>query len=521
MSTSEAPTMTQAAIRKLVADSVFASLKAQAANMANTDNTTRPREAPVARQCSYKEFMNCQPIKFKGTEGAIGLIHWFERTESVFSRSNCSKDCKVKFATSTLTEEALSCPNNGKEVVREMTRRHTGSQRIPLFPERSYLCLPPVRQKHVKASMLSFTKEMMIESAYCEASHQGLGAVLMQREKVIAYASRQLKLNKENYTTHDLEFGAVVFALKFGDTIWMAQILRCEYSLPSLESFPHNGRELFGSSIWQTISLILVLGCCPGVSMPFSDSNVCRNYEEASTFKKRNPLVGYGAIKASEARDYRQKAKIRWAVEGDENSKFFHGIVNKKRSSLSIRGILVDGEWVSDPVRVKEEFRLHFAKRFQEPAVNRSKISFQFPTRLNSDQALDLERPVSCDEIRQAVWGCGEDKSPGPDGFTFEFFRYPLAPYLFILVMESLHLSFSRTVDLGIFKGIQIGKDFTLSHLFYADDAVFIGECHLLGVGVSNDATVAAATNLGCAIMKAPFKYLGVMVGGNMSRIDA
>ncbi|GKE42500.1 putative reverse transcriptase domain-containing protein [Tanacetum coccineum] len=44
--------------------------------------------------------------------------------------------------------------------------------------------------------------------------HKGLGAVLMQREKVIAYASRQLKPNKENYTTHDLELGAVVFALK-------------------------------------------------------------------------------------------------------------------------------------------------------------------------------------------------------------------------------------------------------------------------------------------------------------------
>ncbi|GKA39411.1 putative reverse transcriptase domain-containing protein [Tanacetum coccineum] len=45
---------------------------------------------------------------------------------------------------------------------------------------------------------------------YCNASHQGLGAVLMQREKVIAYASRQLKPNEENYTTHDLELGAVV-----------------------------------------------------------------------------------------------------------------------------------------------------------------------------------------------------------------------------------------------------------------------------------------------------------------------
>ncbi|GKB42257.1 hypothetical protein Tco_0887199, partial [Tanacetum coccineum] len=86
ISTSEAPAITQAAIKKLVADSVFAALEAQAANMANTDNTTRPREAPVARQCSYKEFMSCQPINFK--------------------------DCKVKFSTGTLTEEALSWWNS-------------------------------------------------------------------------------------------------------------------------------------------------------------------------------------------------------------------------------------------------------------------------------------------------------------------------------------------------------------------------------------------------------------------------
>ncbi|GKG06668.1 hypothetical protein Tco_0329637, partial [Tanacetum coccineum] len=57
--TSEAPAMTQAAIWKLIADSVTAALEAQAANVANTDNTTRPREAPVARECSYKEFMIC------------------------------------------------------------------------------------------------------------------------------------------------------------------------------------------------------------------------------------------------------------------------------------------------------------------------------------------------------------------------------------------------------------------------------------------------------------------------------
>ncbi|GJX41460.1 putative reverse transcriptase domain-containing protein [Tanacetum coccineum] len=49
---------------------------------------------------------------------------------------------------------------------------------------------------------------------FCDASIKGLGAVLMQREKVIAYALRQLKIHKKNYTTHDLELGEVVFALK-------------------------------------------------------------------------------------------------------------------------------------------------------------------------------------------------------------------------------------------------------------------------------------------------------------------
>ncbi|GJT48054.1 putative reverse transcriptase domain-containing protein [Tanacetum coccineum] len=56
--------------------------------------------------------MSYQPINFKGTKGAVGLICWFERTESVFSHSNCTEDCKVKFAIGTLTEEALSWWNS-------------------------------------------------------------------------------------------------------------------------------------------------------------------------------------------------------------------------------------------------------------------------------------------------------------------------------------------------------------------------------------------------------------------------
>ncbi|GKA75504.1 reverse transcriptase domain-containing protein [Tanacetum coccineum] len=107
--------MTRATIRQLVADSVAAALEAQAANLANTDNTNRnlePRETPAARKCTYKEFMSCQPFYFNGTEGAIGLIRWFEQTESVFSCSNYTEDCKVKFATGTLTEDDLSWWNS-------------------------------------------------------------------------------------------------------------------------------------------------------------------------------------------------------------------------------------------------------------------------------------------------------------------------------------------------------------------------------------------------------------------------
>nr|GEX53229.1 reverse transcriptase domain-containing protein [Tanacetum cinerariifolium] len=113
--TSATLAMTQAAIRKLVADSVAAALEAQAANMENTNNTNRntgPKETLVARKCTYKEFMSCQSFYFNGTEGYVGLIHWFERTESVFSCSICTEDCKVKFATGTLTDHALSWWNS-------------------------------------------------------------------------------------------------------------------------------------------------------------------------------------------------------------------------------------------------------------------------------------------------------------------------------------------------------------------------------------------------------------------------
>ncbi|GJY64799.1 RNA-directed DNA polymerase, eukaryota [Tanacetum coccineum] len=414
-----------------------------------------------------------------------------------------------------------------------------------------------------------------------------------------------------------------------------------------------------------------------------------------------NLLKEINDFQASNTREGIQKAKIKWAVEGDENSKFFHGVINRRRANLAIKGVMVDGEWVDDPTRVKEEFKSHFASRFQTPTSNRCCLNFTFPKRLDTNQAEELEGPISIEEVRKAVWGCGDNKSPGPDGFTFEFFRKywdllgtdlydavvwffdkgsfargcntsfitlipkiqdpkfvsdyrpisligclykvitkilanrisliipdlisdvqsaflpnrqildgpfiinellswckykkqqamvfkvdfakaydsvrwdflqdiltafgfgskwcswirgclqsatasvllngsptsefhfecglkqgdPLAPFLFILVMETLHLSFVRATEAGIFTGLKIGTSFSISHLFYADDAVFIGEwsnanlsgitkilhcfsllsglninlkkSHLLGVGIANEVILAAAENLG------------------------
>ncbi|GKF58115.1 hypothetical protein Tco_0171652, partial [Tanacetum coccineum] len=94
--------------RQLIADGVAAALEAQAATMANTDRNTGQNETLITRTGYYKGFISCQPFYFKCTEGAIGLIRWFERTESVFSCSNCAEENKVTFATDTLTNDALS-----------------------------------------------------------------------------------------------------------------------------------------------------------------------------------------------------------------------------------------------------------------------------------------------------------------------------------------------------------------------------------------------------------------------------
>nr|GEU42927.1 RNA-directed DNA polymerase, eukaryota [Tanacetum cinerariifolium] len=124
-----------------------------------------------------------------------------------------------------------------------------------------------------------------------------------------------------------------------------------------------------------------------------------------------------------DAIDLAQKSKIKWAIEGDKNFKFFHRIINKKRRHLAIKGILVNVEWIDNPTRVKSEFYNYFSNIFSASESNRAPFEGIFPKCLAYEQSCELKEAVLNDEIKRATWDCGSDKSPSPDGFTFDFLR--------------------------------------------------------------------------------------------------
>ncbi|GJZ09829.1 reverse transcriptase domain-containing protein [Tanacetum coccineum] len=87
-------------------------------NGGNENPNENNRDArPVARECTYQDFMKCQPLNFKGTKGVVGLIRWFEKMEIVFHISNCPEKYQVKYATCTLLNSALTWWNSHKRTI--------------------------------------------------------------------------------------------------------------------------------------------------------------------------------------------------------------------------------------------------------------------------------------------------------------------------------------------------------------------------------------------------------------------
>ncbi|GJS07024.1 putative reverse transcriptase domain-containing protein [Tanacetum coccineum] len=113
--TATTTTVTEAQLQALIDQGVAAAMaEAEASRVRNgyASNGSGPRPAQTARECSYSEFLKCKPLDFKGTEGVVGLTRWFEKMESVFSISNCTASCQVKFATCTLQDDALTWWNS-------------------------------------------------------------------------------------------------------------------------------------------------------------------------------------------------------------------------------------------------------------------------------------------------------------------------------------------------------------------------------------------------------------------------
>nr|GEV64995.1 putative reverse transcriptase domain-containing protein [Tanacetum cinerariifolium] len=275
-STYATPAMTQDAIKQLVANSVTAALEAQAANMANTDNlnrNTRPRETHVAKKETTKSLLvvnlstsmvrkeqlgsyagadksfesislastlNIPPITLdttydiemangnlvaqvmekKSDEKGLEDIPVVREFLEVFPKEppGLPPVCQVEFQIELVPGAAPVARAPYRLAPSEMQELSNQLQELAdrgfIRPIKNWASPTTATEKLCEAPILALPEGNDDFVVYYDASHQGLGAVLMQKERVIAYASRQLKSHEENYTTHDLELGAVVFALK-------------------------------------------------------------------------------------------------------------------------------------------------------------------------------------------------------------------------------------------------------------------------------------------------------------------
>ncbi|GJS91827.1 RNA-directed DNA polymerase, eukaryota, reverse transcriptase zinc-binding domain protein [Tanacetum coccineum] len=263
-----------------------------------------------------------------------------------------------------------------------------------------------------------------------------------------------------------------------------------------------------------------------------------------------------------------QKAKIKWAIEGDENSRYYHGVeldlevsIEEIKRRFGIVGLIIK----PSPRRMYFFFYRCFWKVIEDDVVDAVTYFFThgfFPKGSNSSFiALILKvpdanmvkdfRPIS---LIGSLSSRGSIIVNGSPTEEFQFYKGlkqgdPLSLFLFILIMESLHISFQRVLDAGMFKRITLGPSLQLSHMFYADDAVFVGqwsdanfetivhvlECFfrasgmrinmskrkLMGISVEEDKVELATSKIGCLILKPPFSYLVSKVGGLMSRIQS
>ncbi|KAJ9536724.1 hypothetical protein OSB04_un000109 [Centaurea solstitialis] len=135
--------------------------------------------------------------------------------------------------------------------------------------------------------------------------------------------------------------------------------------------------------------------------------------------------LDYQQARLDEESYYRQRAKIRWLNQGDSNTKFFHNAVKEKRNRNCIRSVLdAHGTLVRDddvPNVFLDHFRSFLGMR--DPLVQPEVDQDLFYNPLSLGESLDIIRPITDGEIKDALFGIGNDKAPGSDGFSSKFFK--------------------------------------------------------------------------------------------------
>nr|GFB54775.1 RNA-directed DNA polymerase, eukaryota, reverse transcriptase zinc-binding domain protein [Tanacetum cinerariifolium] len=185
-----------------------------------------------------------------------------------------------------------------------------------------------------------------------------------------------------------------------------------------------------------------------------------------------NKVLELEEIDKLESMDLMQKARLKWVVEGDENSKIFHSIINSKRKS---NRILNEGVSIADPNDINTVFLNFYKEKFSCLDSSMSFPPVLVTKRLGDSDRSYLDSMVSLEEIKDVVWDSGSQKAPGRDAWSKA--RDPLSPFLFIMVMEGLNIMLKDGLAANLFCGVKIGSPcFHLSHLFYADDVIIFSK---------------------------------------------
>nr|GEY32871.1 putative reverse transcriptase domain-containing protein [Tanacetum cinerariifolium]GEY32880.1 putative reverse transcriptase domain-containing protein [Tanacetum cinerariifolium] len=191
-------------------------LKKQGRNRTSFSTSTLPQEFKIG-ESSRKTSLKCHEDQIEEIlnhldELSLDSIENIEyNIEGLGKALAMTQDAIRKLVANSVTAalEAQAVTMTNTENLNRNTRpRETPKNKKYIWGEEQETAFQLLKQMLCEASILSLPEGNDDFVVYYDASHQGLGAVFMQREKVIAYASRQLKPHEENYTTHDLELGA-------------------------------------------------------------------------------------------------------------------------------------------------------------------------------------------------------------------------------------------------------------------------------------------------------------------------